>query len=341
MSKFVISLRPATPEDEPFLRKLLLEVMARELSAHLWPEPMRTSLLDMQYRARQESLRGGFPEAIDSIILVGGAAAGRLMRTRTAEETHILDIAIAPERQRQGVGSAVLREVIAESGRVGIPVRLNVNVANPAVRLYERLGFRRIGGSEVQHYMKCEPAASSFYANTGSFFPPLCHTDLAPDPEVRREERNFRMQATGPAPNYDTGTPVNCQYAASTAAQQTTSGNWTPLAGLTINVPPATDFMTSALVFLCVPMSYASGNDYPGTNFAISANGQVVAVGGYTYDNPTPVASGRKPITLIAQIPLGSDWTAVQGMWSTVRGGTSYIDSFISISAIMAAPTNP
>jgi len=144
-----------------------------------------------------------------------------------------------------------------------------------------------------------------------------------------------------PAPNYDTGSPVNLQYASNTAGQQTSSGNWTPLAGLTIQVPPANDFMTSALVFLCVPMSYATGNDFPGTNFAIEANGAIAAVGGYTYDSSTPQSSGRHPITLIAQIPLGSDWITVQGLWSTVRGGTSHIDSFVSLSAIMAAPRRP
>jgi hypothetical protein len=37
---------------------------------------------------------------------------------------------------------------------------LNVNINNRAVALYERLGFRRQGGTEVQHFMVREPGQS-------------------------------------------------------------------------------------------------------------------------------------------------------------------------------------
>ena len=44
-----------------------------------------------------------------------------------------------------------------EADRRSVPVRLTVNKGNPAVRLYERLGFRRTGGSEIQDFMVREP----------------------------------------------------------------------------------------------------------------------------------------------------------------------------------------
>jgi ribosomal protein S18 acetylase RimI-like enzyme len=58
-----------------------------------------------------------------------------------------------------GIGSAVLRELLAEADGAGKTVTLNVNATNRAAALYERLGFRRTGGSEVQHYME-RPAVS-------------------------------------------------------------------------------------------------------------------------------------------------------------------------------------
>jgi ribosomal protein S18 acetylase RimI-like enzyme len=72
-------------------------------------------------------------------------------------EAHIVDIAVLPERRNSGIGATVLRGVLAESDRRGVPASLNVNVTNRAVRLYERLGFTRTGGNQVQHFMERAP----------------------------------------------------------------------------------------------------------------------------------------------------------------------------------------
>ncbi|MBA0086269.1 MAG: GNAT family N-acetyltransferase [Acidobacteria bacterium Pan2503] len=43
--------------------------------------------------------------------------------------------------QRRGIGTAVMNRLIGEAARVNQPVRLSVVKMNPALRLYERLGF--------------------------------------------------------------------------------------------------------------------------------------------------------------------------------------------------------
>jgi GNAT superfamily N-acetyltransferase len=65
-------------------------------------------------------------------------------------------IAIAPKYQRKGVGSAVLRSVLDEAGRV--PVRLNVLHINRAKALYERLGFRTILEDKRRQIMEWCPS---------------------------------------------------------------------------------------------------------------------------------------------------------------------------------------
>jgi ribosomal protein S18 acetylase RimI-like enzyme len=50
--------------------------------------------------------------------------------------------AIAPNYQRKGVGTATIKDVLADAGT--LPVRLNVLHINRAKSLYERLGFRTI-----------------------------------------------------------------------------------------------------------------------------------------------------------------------------------------------------
>ena len=60
-----------------------------------------------------------------------------------------ITIGVAEDARGQGVGSALMRALIAEAGRRGVGLCLNVRHDNPARRLYERLGFRLVPGSGV------------------------------------------------------------------------------------------------------------------------------------------------------------------------------------------------
>ncbi|MGD1931063.1 MAG: GNAT family N-acetyltransferase [Leptolyngbyaceae cyanobacterium] len=50
-------------------------------------------------------------------------------------------MAIYPGLQRQGYGSQVIGDIIAQADEKGLPVELQVVKINPAIALYERLGF--------------------------------------------------------------------------------------------------------------------------------------------------------------------------------------------------------
>ncbi len=52
-----------------------------------------------------------------------------------------MQIQIAPALQGQGLGTALLLECIAQARAAGKDITLHVLKANPARRLYERLGF--------------------------------------------------------------------------------------------------------------------------------------------------------------------------------------------------------
>jgi ribosomal protein S18 acetylase RimI-like enzyme len=59
--------------------------------------------------------------------------------------------------QRRGIGTEVMKGLIGEAGRVNQAMRLNVVKINPAVRLYERLGFQVIREDDRKFYMKRDP----------------------------------------------------------------------------------------------------------------------------------------------------------------------------------------
>ena len=65
------------------------------------------------------------------------------------EQTPEVSIAVREQARGQGVGQMLLRALIAEAGRRGVGLCLNVRHDNPALRLYERVGFQVVPGAAV------------------------------------------------------------------------------------------------------------------------------------------------------------------------------------------------
>ena len=59
-----------------------------------------------------------------------------------------LSVAVVPAARRHGIGTMLLEALVAEARRRGVPaISLSVEPDNPAAALYERLGFRPVGGT--------------------------------------------------------------------------------------------------------------------------------------------------------------------------------------------------
>ena len=75
-------------------------------------------------------------------------------------EIRIVDIALLPEHHNGGIGSAILRDILAEGARSGKRVSIHVEMFNPALGLYERLGFRKLREHGVYHFMEWSPESA-------------------------------------------------------------------------------------------------------------------------------------------------------------------------------------
>jgi len=77
----------------------------------------------------------------------GGPLAGYVVWWRVADEAHILNIAVDPERRRRGIGAALARRVVDDAAARGAAsVSLDVRAGNgPAQGLYASLGFAAVG----------------------------------------------------------------------------------------------------------------------------------------------------------------------------------------------------
>jgi ribosomal-protein-alanine N-acetyltransferase len=75
----------------------------------------------------------------------GQRLLGYLICSRYADDWHIMNIAVDPSARRRGLGTALLEELFARTGRERA-YTLEVRTTNgPAISLYERFGFRAAG----------------------------------------------------------------------------------------------------------------------------------------------------------------------------------------------------
>jgi ribosomal protein S18 acetylase RimI-like enzyme len=92
--------------------------------------------VEAQYAAQARHLRA-LEGVAESVVLVDGTPAGRLVLAGRGDDVHVADVALLPRFRGAGHGSALLRRVMAGAARV----TLSAERGSPALAFYERLGF--------------------------------------------------------------------------------------------------------------------------------------------------------------------------------------------------------
>jgi RimJ/RimL family protein N-acetyltransferase len=149
-----IQLRPIAATDEPFLFVLYASTRAEELAPVPWTEEQKRAFLEMQFRAQTIHYRTHYSSAQFLVIEDGGEPIGRLYLHRQPDDIRIVDISLLPQFRGAGIGTKLLKDVLAEGEAAGKTVSIHVESFNPAMRLYERLGFRHIDDNGVYHRME-------------------------------------------------------------------------------------------------------------------------------------------------------------------------------------------
>ena len=136
------SLRPAVEADLPFLVELRLATMA----PHFARQGLAVSADEHRQRAEHR---------LDAatIIELDGHAVGVIKLLQDTRTWTIEQFQIVPAHQGHGLGTTVLRAVIAEARHAGALLHLSVLKQNPAAGLYARLGFRTLAESVHSYKM--------------------------------------------------------------------------------------------------------------------------------------------------------------------------------------------
>ena len=115
---------------------------AEELAVTDWSAEQKAQFCRQQFTAQDAHYRTHYPTARFSVIEREGLPIGRLFVDRWEKEIRIMDIALLPEHRGAGIGTRLLCELQEEARAAGRALSIHVEKFNPALRLYERLGFR-------------------------------------------------------------------------------------------------------------------------------------------------------------------------------------------------------
>jgi ribosomal protein S18 acetylase RimI-like enzyme len=149
---------PATEADRDLLLEVYASTRADELAVLPWDDATKRAFVEQQFHAQDVHYRRYFADATREVIEVDGQPAGRLYVHRQDHEILIVDIALLPAFRGRGMGTELLRALMAEADASGRKLSIHVEMNNPARSLYDRLGFRPAGEHGVYVLMERPPA---------------------------------------------------------------------------------------------------------------------------------------------------------------------------------------
>jgi ribosomal protein S18 acetylase RimI-like enzyme len=141
-----IAVRPARVEDFDFCGDLYFSEMGstiRELNLD-----MAKQVANLRERWDVQQVR---------IITLDGADIGWVQSTIEDDALFLGQLFVAPAHQGRGIGTTIVRRLIEEAACGRRAVTLGVVKTNPALRLYQRLGFRNTHQDDRKFYMRRDP----------------------------------------------------------------------------------------------------------------------------------------------------------------------------------------
>lgn len=145
MSNTKYNLRTITEQDYDFIYQVKKDAYQKyvEINFGEWKDELQKEF----FKAFMEKFKEGA-----RIITFQGKDIGFYNDCQTEYTYEIGNICILPEYQNQGIGTAILQDVL--DAHTDKEIHLQYFKQNPVGRLYERLGFRQCGETEYHYQMK-------------------------------------------------------------------------------------------------------------------------------------------------------------------------------------------
>ena len=162
-----ISFQAITNQDMAFLSELYRTTRWQEVMQAPWTDEQRKSFLQQQFDAQHQHYLTHYPKAEKLLIKKQGNYIGRIYVDRDEQSICLIDVALMPSHQQQGIGTALLQELLLEAQQQQATVMIHVENFNPAYQWYLKHGFKQVEDKGVYQYMEWHPQTSS-QENTAS-----------------------------------------------------------------------------------------------------------------------------------------------------------------------------
>ena len=150
----MIELRPQGKKDNEFIETVYYATREAELNLTNWTEQQKSAFALMQCMAQLSEYQTKFPGAAFQVIIFNKKSAGRFYTWENDTEIRLIDITILPQFRGKGIATALLKGLIKRSDKVQKKISLHVDPINPALQLYQRLGFIHVKNNGRHFYME-------------------------------------------------------------------------------------------------------------------------------------------------------------------------------------------
>jgi ribosomal protein S18 acetylase RimI-like enzyme len=143
------------------MRRLYGATREEELRQFPFDESQKQAFLDQQFGAQYQHYQLHYPTCERNIIEKDGQAIGRLWIDEWRDQIRLVDIALMPDFRGSGIGTKLVCEVLERGAKAGKAVTIHVESFNPALRLYERLGFQKVDTNGAYYLMRWTPTPAA------------------------------------------------------------------------------------------------------------------------------------------------------------------------------------
>jgi ribosomal protein S18 acetylase RimI-like enzyme len=136
-----LGLRPETPADDDFVLALYASTRAAEMDVTGWAVDQQREFLRWQFELQRRHYRQHYADATFDVLTLDDVPIGRVYALFKPREIRLMEMTIEPRFRGRGFGTQVVLNLLDEARRLNASVTLHVEPHNPALLLYQRLGF--------------------------------------------------------------------------------------------------------------------------------------------------------------------------------------------------------
>ena len=157
MDLSLLNFRPITANDMEISYQVYHSTREEEMAKTGWTTEEIENFVRMQFNIQHKQYTEHYQGAKFDIIYVDKTPVGRLYLHETKKEMRIMDIAILTKFRNMGIGTKIFRDLINISDEKNKILSIHVEIYNPAIKLYERLGFEMSELRGMYYFMERKP----------------------------------------------------------------------------------------------------------------------------------------------------------------------------------------